>query len=79
MLCHGSWRPPDESGKASPFYVNRETDPHDQKVPMLGPEDFRSIMQAVEKLALTIQKHTMGERGLFPTLVGHPPTNYHHT
>ncbi|GBE38041.1 hypothetical protein BMS3Bbin08_00640 [bacterium BMS3Bbin08] len=32
VLCHGSWRPPDDSGASEPLFVNRQLEIFDTKV-----------------------------------------------
>ncbi len=45
VLCHGSWRTPDDSGKSIPFFVNRETQE------FIEPIDVPRLKQTQEYVA----------------------------
>jgi hypothetical protein len=71
VLCHGSWRPPDESGKALPFFFEKERGQVDSGVDL---EFLRQTQKHVVELICAVMD-SVTSRGLqFPGSQGpgHP-------
>jgi hypothetical protein len=55
VLCHGSWRPPDASGKSLPLFVNRQKEVWDTSIDILYLEQTqKAVTELVCEVVTTV-------------------------
>jgi len=72
VLCHGSWRMPDESGRSLPFFVNRKREKFDTPIDVAFLEQTQRAVAEMASVIVSTVTH-MGYR--FPGSSG-PGTKF---